>query len=62
MRLSNKLDFPKLGPFKLIKVLKPVIYKLDFPDSIISVLELIDPKTPLMENIPDINLNSQKKV
>ena len=46
-----------------------VTYKLDFPDSIkitkirhISVLELADLKTPLMENIPDINPKSEEKV
>ena len=33
MRLSNKLDFAKLEPFKILKVLGLVTYKLDFPDS-----------------------------
>ena len=28
----------------------------------ILVLKLVDPEAPLMENIPDINLKSQKKV
>ena len=69
MRLSDKLDFIKLGPFKILRVLGPVIYKLDFPDSIkimriryISVLELVDLEAPLIENIPDINPKSQEKV
>ena len=68
-RPSNKLNLTKLGPFKIIRVLGLIIYKLDLPDSIritkirhISVLELIDPETPLIKNIPDINLKSQEKI
>ena len=34
MRLSNKLDFAKLGSFRIAKVLGPVIYELNLPDSI----------------------------
>ena len=34
MRLSDKLDFAKLGLFNILRVLGPVIYKLDLPDSI----------------------------
>ena len=63
------MDFTKLNPFKILKVLGPVIYKLDFPDSIritriyyILILKPIDPDAPLMENIPDINPKRQKKV
>ena len=66
---SNKLDFAKLGSFRILRVLGPVIYKLDFPDSIkimrirhISVLKLADPGALLIENIPNINLKSQEKV
>ena len=69
MRPSDKLDFIKLGFFKTIRVLGPVIYKLDLPDSIritkicyILVLELADLDTALMENMPDIDPESQEKV
>ena len=65
MRLSNKLDFAKLEPFKILRALKPVIYKLDFPNSIkitkiryVLVLKLVDSEAPLMEDIPDINFKS----
>ena len=65
MRLSDKLDFIKLKPFKILKVLGLVTYKLDLPDSIkitrirhILVLKLADPEAPLMEDIPDINSKS----
>ena len=69
MWLSDKLDFAKLKPFKIIRVLEPVIYKLNFSDSIkimriryISVLELIDLEAPLIKNILNINPESQEKV
>ena len=69
MRLSNKLDFTKLEFFMILKVLEPVIYKLDLLDSMriirihhILVLKLVDPEVPLIKNIPDINLKSQEKV
>ena len=65
MRLSDKLNFIKLEPFKILKILGPVIYKLNLLDSMriikiyhISVLELADPEAPLMEDIPDINSKS----
>ena len=68
-RPSNKLNFAKLKSFKIIKVLGLITYKLDLPDSMIiikiwhiSVLELADPGTSLIKNIPDINLESQEKV
>ena len=68
-RLSNKLNFAKLWPFRIIRVLGLVIYRLDLPNSIritrirhISVLKLVDPEASLISNIPDINLKSQKKV
>ena len=69
IKLSNKLDFTKLGSFKILKVLELVTYKLDFPDSIkiirirhVSVLKLVDPEAPLIEDIPDIDPKSQEKV
>ena len=65
MRPSDKLNFTKLEPFKIIKVLELSIYKLDFPDSIritrihyILVLKLVDPEAPLIKNILDINPKS----
>ena len=33
MRLSDKLDFTKLGSFKITKVLGLITYKLDLLDS-----------------------------
>ena len=69
MRPSNKLNFTRLEFFKIIKVLGPVIYRLNLPDSTritriryILVLKLIDLETSLMENILDINSKIQKKV
>ena len=68
-RPSNKLDFTKLEPFKIIKVLELVTYKLDLLDSIkitkiryILVLKLADPGTFFIKNVPDIDPKSQKKV
>ena len=64
-RPSNKLNFTKLESFKILKILGPVIYKLDLPDNIkitriryISVLKLVDPEAPLITDILDINLKS----
>ena len=34
IRLSDKLDFAKLGLFKILKVLGLVTYEPDLPDSI----------------------------
>ena len=69
MRLSDKLDFAKLEPFKIIKVLELITYELDLLDNMritrmrhILVLEPADPETPIIENIPDINPKSQEKV
>ena len=69
MRLSNKLDFAKLGLFKILKVLELVMYKLDFPDNMkitkirhVSVLESADPEAPLIKDVPDIDPKSQEKV
>ena len=63
------LNFAKLGFFKIIKVLGPVAYKLNLPDSMritrirhISVLKLADPEVPLMEDMLDIDLKSLEKV
>ena len=65
MRSSNKLNFTKLGSFKIIKVLEPVIYKLNLSDGIritkiqhILVLKLVDPEALLIKNILDINPES----
>ena len=65
MRPSNKLNFTKLEFFKILKVLGPVIYKLNLPDSIkimrikyISVLKLVDSEAPLIKNISDIDPKS----
>ena len=48
-----------------MKVLGPVTYKLDLPDSMritqmryILVLELVDPEVPLIEDILDIDPES----
>ena len=69
MWLSNKLDFAKLKPFKIIKVLGLVMYKLNLSDSIkitnikhILILKLADPEASLIKNILDINPESQEKV
>ena len=63
------MDFTKIESFRILKVLRPVTYKLDLLDSIritrirhILVLKLIDPETPLIKDIPNINPKSQKKV
>ena len=52
IRLSNKLDYIKLGLYRVKKVLGLVIYKLDLSKKIgiylsfyISVLELVNPET-----------------
>ena len=52
-----------------MKVLGPVTYKLNLLDSMkitrirhVSVLKLVDLEALLMENIPDIDPKSQKKV
>ena len=64
-RPSNKLNFAKLKFFKILKVLGPVIYKLNFSDSIkimkirhISVLKLVNPEASLMKDVPDIDPES----
>ena len=65
MRLCNKLDFVKLGSFKIIKVLGLIIYKLYLSDSMritrihhVLVLKLVDPEAPLIKNILNINFKS----
>ena len=69
MWLSDKLDFAKLGPFKILKVLELVTYKLDLLDSMkimrirhVLVLKLVDLEVFLIKNIPNINPKSQEKV
>ena len=68
-KLSDKLDFAKLEPFRVLKILGPVTYKLDFLSSMritkiwyILVLELVDSETPLIKDILDIDPKSQEKV
>ena len=63
--LSNKLNFAKLKSFKILKVLEPVMYKLNLSDSIkiirikhILVLKLADPEAPLIKDILNINSKS----
>jgi hypothetical protein len=54
IRLSNKLDHKKFGPFKVKRNVKNISYELHFPFTIriypvfyISLLELADPDTPI---------------
>ncbi len=56
IRLSRKLDHIKVGPFLVIRNKGPVNYKLQLlPDAkiylvfYVSILELVDPNTPLQE-------------
>src|SRR5256886_12448078 len=56
-RPSNKLDFTKLGPFKIMKEISPVNYKLALPDGMrihpvfhISLLELAPRNAKLQTN------------
>ena len=69
IRLSNKLDFTKLEPFKILKVLELVTYKLDFSDSMriirihyILILKPVNPEVPLIKDISDIDPKNQEKV
>ena len=69
IRPSDKLDFAKLGSFKILKILELVMYELDLPGSMkiirirhVSVLESADPEAPLIKDIPDIDPESQEKV
>ena len=68
-QLSDKLDFAKVGPFKILRVLELVIYKLDLPDSMkiirirhVLVLKLADLEAPLIKDMLDIDPKSQEKV
>ena len=63
------MNFAKLKPFKIIKVLELVTYELNLPDNMkitrirhILVLKLVNPEAPLIKDIPDIDPKSQKKV
>ena len=58
-----------MGSFKILKVLGPVTYKLNLPDSIkiirirhILVLELVDLEARLIKNMSNIDPKSQEKV
>jgi len=55
-RPSKKLDYVKVGPFRIKKVKGPMSYELDLPKDAkvhlvfyIFLLELADSKTPLQE-------------
>jgi hypothetical protein len=57
-RQSSKLDFLKLGPFRIKRVKGPVNYELELPKSMrihpvfhISLLEKADPETPVDDNV-----------
>jgi hypothetical protein len=63
IRLSNKLDYKKFGPFKIKRNIKNISYKLHFLLTIriylifhISLLELANLNTPI-ELAPEIYLN-----
>jgi hypothetical protein len=70
-KLNNKLDYKKLGPFKISEMVRLVNYRFELPKTIniypifyISLLESILPKAP---NIPYIeielvNPNTEYKV
>ena len=70
-RLSDKLDYKKLGPFRIEKVLGPMNYKLTLPKIMniypifyISFLELAPsgaPAAPITEINP-INPNAEYKI
>jgi hypothetical protein len=63
IRLSNKLDHKKFGPFKVKRNIKNISYKFYllptiriYPVFHIFLLELTDPDTPT-EPTPEIHLN-----
>ena len=63
------MDNAKLGLFKILKILEPITYKLNLLNSIritkiryILVLEIVDPEASLINNIPEIDPESQEKV
>ena len=65
-RPSSKLDYTKLGPFRISKVLGPVNYELDLPTKMrihpnfhVSLLEPADPDTPVQTNPPGIDPSSR---
>ena len=65
-RPSGKLDYTKLGPFRIEKVLGKDNYELDLPREIriwprfhISVLEPAHKETPIQTNPPGIDPESQ---
>lgn len=67
-RQSSKLDFLKLGPFKIKRVKGPVNYELDLPKSMrihpvfhISLLEKADPETPV-DNDVELDPTSEDRI
>jgi hypothetical protein len=70
-RPSNKLDHKKLGPFKIVEVVKLVNYHLELPKTMnihpifhISLLEPVPPETPntLYTEIEPVNPNAKYEV
>ena len=68
-RPSDKLNFTKLEPPKIVKILELIKYKLDLLVGMwitqiryILIFELADPEASLVQNILDINPKSQEKV
>lgn len=65
-RPSDKLDYTKLGPFRIRKVKGPVNYELELPARMrihpvfhISLLEPADTETPIQDTPPGIDPESQ---
>ena len=65
-RLSNKLNHMKLRPFWIAKTKRSVNYELELsltmwihPVFHVSLLEPADPETPIQENLPEIDPESQ---
>ena len=66
IRLSNKLDYIKLGPFRIRKILRLINYKLDllikmriYLSFYFLILEPVDPETLVQTNLLSIDLSGQ---
>ena len=66
IKLNNKLDYTKLGLFRIRKILGPVNYKLDLLIKMriylsfhILILESVNPDIPVQTNPLNIDLSSQ---